>query len=229
VRFLNKGKDHDSGCEKQARLRPPSVSWQDRRRQEAYTFPKKQVIFVQGDLADAVFYIQTGKVKLTVVSKTGNEATIGILGDWDFFGEGSLAGQALRMGAATALTDCSVLRIDKKAMMKALHREHEFSDMFVAYLLARNIRYEEDLVDQLFNSSEKRLARILLVLAHFGKEGTPEPVVPKISQETLAEMVGTTRSRVSFFMNRFRKLGFLDYGGSGLQVHSSLLNVVLHD
>jgi CRP/FNR family cyclic AMP-dependent transcriptional regulator len=133
------------------------------------------------------------------------------------------------MGAATALTDCSVLRIDKKAMMKALHREHEFSDMFVAYLLARNIRYEEDLVDQLFNSSEKRLARILLVLAHFGKEGTPEPVVPKISQETLAEMVGTTRSRVSFFMNRFRKLGFLDYGGSGLQVHSSLLNVVLHD
>jgi CRP-like cAMP-binding protein len=133
------------------------------------------------------------------------------------------------MGAATALTDCSVLRIDKKAMLKALHREHEFSDMFVAYLLARNIRYEEDLVDQLFNSSEKRLARILLLLAHFGKEGTPEPVVPKISQETLAEMVGTTRSRVSFFMNRFRKLGFLDYGGSGLQVHSSLLNVVLHD
>jgi CRP/FNR family cyclic AMP-dependent transcriptional regulator len=192
-------------------------------------FPKKQVIFVQGDLADAVFYIQTGKVKLTVVSKTGNEATIGILGDGDFFGEGSLADQALRMGAATALTDCSVLRIDKKAMMKALHREHEFSDMFVAYLLARNIRYEEDLVDQLFNSSEKRLARILLLLAHFGKEGTPEPVVPKISQEILAEMVGTTRSRVSFFMNRFRKLGFLDYGGSGLQVHSSLLNVVLHD
>jgi CRP/FNR family transcriptional regulator, cyclic AMP receptor protein len=191
--------------------------------------PKKQVIFVQGDLADAVFYIQTGKVKLTVVSKTGNEATIGILGDGDFLGEGSLTGQALRMGAATALTDCSVLRIDKKAMLKALHREHEFSDMFVAYLLARNIRYEEDLVDQLFNSSEKRLARILLLLAHFGKEGTPEPVVPKISQETFAEMVGTTRSRVSFFMNRFRKLGFLDYGGSGLQVHSSLLNVVLHD
>ena len=136
-------------------------------------FPKKQVIFVQGDLADAVFYIQTGKVKLTVVSKTGNEATIGILGDGDFFGEGSLAGQALRMGAATAFTDCSVLRIDKKAMMKALHREHEFSDMFVACLLARNIRYEEDLVDQLFNSSEKRLARILLLLAHFGRRVHP--------------------------------------------------------
>ena len=193
-------------------------------------FPKKQIIFVQGDLADAVFYIQTGKVKLTVVSKTGKEATIGILGDGDFFGEGSLAGQALRMSAATALTDCAVLRIDKKAMMKALHREHEFSDMFVAYLLARNIRYEEDLVDQLFNSSEKRLARILLLLARFGKEGVPETVIPKVSQESLAEMIGTTRSRVSFFMNRFRKLGFIDYhAGDELQVHSSLLNVVLHD
>jgi CRP/FNR family cyclic AMP-dependent transcriptional regulator len=193
-------------------------------------FPKKQIIFVQGDLADAVFYIQTSKVKLTVVSKTGKEATIGILGDGDFFGEGSLAGQALRMGAATALTDCAVLRIDKKAMMKALHREHEFSDMFVAYLLARNIRYEEDLVDQLFNSSEKRLARILLLLARFGKEGVPETVIPKVSQESLAEMIGTTRSRVSFFMNRFRKLGFIDYhAGDALQVHSSLLNIVLHD
>jgi CRP/FNR family transcriptional regulator, cyclic AMP receptor protein len=193
-------------------------------------FPKKQIIFVQGDLADAVFYIQTGKVKLTVVSKTGKEATIGILGDGDFFGEGSLAGQALRMGAATALTDCAVLRIDKKAMMKALHREHEFSDMFVAYLLARNIRYEEDLVDQLFNSSEKRLARILLLLARFGKEGVPETVISKVSQESLAEMIGTTRSRVSFFMNRFRKLGFIDYhAGDALQVHSSLLNIVLHD
>src|SRR5580692_5628120 len=193
-------------------------------------FPKKQTIFVQGDLADSVFYIQTGKVKLTVVSKTGKEATIGILGDGDFFGEGSLAGQALRMGAATALTDCAVLQIDKKAMMKALHREHQFSDMFVAYLLARNIRYEEDLVDHLFNSSEKRLARILLLLAHFGKEGVPETVIPKISQEMLAEMIGTTRSRVSFFMNRFRELGFIDYdGGSGFQVHSSLLNIVLHD
>ena len=191
-------------------------------------FPKKQTIFTQGDAADAVFYVQTGKVKLTVVSKTGKEATVGILGEGDFFGEGSLAGQTLRMGSATAMTDCAVLRIDKKAMMEALHREHEISDMFVAYLLARNIRYEEDLVDHLFNSSEKRLARILLLLAHFGKEGKPENVVPKISQEVLAEMIGTTRSRVSFFMNRFRKLGFIHYNG-GLQVHSSLLSVVLHD
>jgi CRP/FNR family cyclic AMP-dependent transcriptional regulator len=191
-------------------------------------FRQKQGIFAQGDTADAVFYIQTGKVKLTVVSKSGKEATIGILGEGDFFGEGSLAGQPLRMGSTTAMTDCSILRIDKQAMMKALHREHNFSDLFVAYLLARNIRYEEDLVDQLFNSSEKRLARILLLLAHFGKEGTPQTVVPKISQEMLAEMVGTTRSRVSFFMNRFRKLGFIHYNG-GMQVHSSLLNVVLHD
>ena len=196
------------------------------------TFAKKQGIFAQGDKADAVFYIQKGKVNLTVVSKTGREATIGILTDGDFFGEGALAGQALRMGSAAAMTDCEILRIDKKAMITALHREHVFSDLFVAYLLARNIRYEEDLVDQLFNSSEKRLARVLLLLAHFGKEGVPEPVVPKISQETLAEMVGTTRSRVSFFMNRFRKLGFVDYSGGpegGLQVHSSLLGVILHD
>jgi CRP-like cAMP-binding protein len=194
------------------------------------SFPKKQTIFSQGDAVDAVFYIQEGKVRLTVVSKIGKEATLGILSEGDFFGEGGLAGQALRMGSATAMTDCELLRIDKKAMMLALHREHTFSDLFVAYLLARNIRYEEDLVDQLFNSSEKRLARILLLLAHFGKEGVPETVIPKISQETLAEMIGTTRSRVSFFMNRFRGLGFLDYdAGSGLQVHSSLLNVVLHD
>jgi CRP/FNR family transcriptional regulator, cyclic AMP receptor protein len=191
-------------------------------------FPKKQNIFTQGDAADAVFYVQTGKVKLTVVSKTGKEATIGILGEGDFFGEGSLAGQVLRMGSATAMTDCAVLRIEKRAMMDVLHRQHELSDLFVAYLLARNVRYEEDLVDQLFNSSEKRLARILLLLAHFGKEGAPEVVVPKISQEALAEMVGTTRSRVSFFMNRFRKMGFIHYNG-GLQVHSSLLSVVLHD
>jgi CRP/FNR family cyclic AMP-dependent transcriptional regulator len=192
-------------------------------------FAKKQTIFTQGDAADAVFYIQEGKVRLTVVSKTGKEATLGILSEGEFFGEGGLAGQASRMGSATAMTDCDLLRIDKKAMMLALHREHKFSDLFVAYLLARNIRYEEDLVDQLFNSSEKRLARLLLLLAHFGKEGVPETVIPKISQETLAEMIGTTRSRVSFFMNRFRELGFLDYGASGLQVHSSLLNVVLHD
>jgi len=192
-------------------------------------FPNKQAIFAQGDAADAVFYVQMGKVRLTVVSKTGKEATIGILGEGDFFGEGALAGQALRMGSAIAMADCAILRIDKKAMMEALHREHAFSDLFVAYLLARNIRYEEDLVDQLFNSSEKRLARVLLLLAHFGKEGVPDTVVPKISQETLAEMIGTTRSRVSFFMNRFRELGFVNYGENGLQVHSSLLNVVLHD
>jgi len=199
---------------------------------KSLTVAKKQGIFTQGDAADAVFYIQKGQVRLTVVSKIGKEATIGILDAGNFFGEGALAGQSVRMGSATAMSDCQLLRIDKKAMMSALHREHTFSDLFVAYLLARNIRYEEDLVDQLFNSSEKRLARVLLMLAHFGKEGVPETVVPKISQETLAEMVGTTRSRVSFFMNRFRKLGFIHYAGGeegGLQVHSSLLNVVLHD
>jgi CRP/FNR family cyclic AMP-dependent transcriptional regulator len=195
-------------------------------------FAKGQSIYAQGDQADAVFYVQKGKVRLTVVSKAGKEATIAILNEGSFFGEGSLAGQVLRMGSAAAMTECELLRVDKKAMISALHREHAFSDMFVAYLLARNIRYEEDLVDQLFNSSEKRLARVLLLLAHFGKEGVPEAVVPKMSQETLADMIGTTRSRVSFFMNRFRKLGFIDYDGGidgGLQVHSSLLNVVLHD
>jgi CRP/FNR family cyclic AMP-dependent transcriptional regulator len=189
---------------------------------------KRQSIFTQGDTADAVFYIQRGRVRLTVVSKTGREATIGILSEGSFFGEGALAGQLLRMGSAAAMTACELLRVEKKAMMNALHREHAFSDMFVAYLLARNIRYEEDLVDHLFNSSEKRLARILLLLAHFGKDGVPQTVIPKISQEILAEMIGTTRSRVSFFMNRFRKLGFIHYNG-GLQVHSSLLNVVIHD
>ena len=193
-------------------------------------FQKKQTIFVQGDSSDAIFYIQKGKISLTVVSQSGKEATIGVLNEGDFFGEACLTGQPLRTSSATAMTECSVMRIEKKFMIEVLHREQAFSDMFVAYLLTRNIRYEEALVDQLFNSSEKRLARMLLLLAQFGKEGTPETVIPKISQETLAEMVGTTRSRVSFFMNRFRKLGFIDYeGGTGLQVHSSLLNVVLHD
>jgi CRP-like cAMP-binding protein len=194
--------------------------------------PKKQTIFAQGDGADAVYYVQKGKVRLTVVSKVGKEATIGIVSERNFFGEGALAGQLLRMGSAAAMTDCEILRVEKNAMIEALRREPALSEMFVAYLLARNIRYEEDLVDQLFNSSEKRLARVLLLLAHFGKEGIPETVVPKISQETLAEMVGTTRSRVSFFMNRFRKLGFIHYAGGtdgALQVHSSLLNIVLHD
>src|SRR3984885_6362904 len=190
--------------------------------------PKKQTIFVQGDSSDAVFYIQTGKVRLTVVSKSGKEATIGILNEGDFFGEGCLIGQLLRLCSATAMTDCSVMRIEKKAMMEVLHREQTFSDMFVKYLLTRNIRYEEDLVDQLFNSSEKRLARVLLLLAHFGKEGKLEVTVPKISQQTLAEMVGTTRGRVNFFMNRFRKLGLIDYQrGNELLIHSSLLSIVL--
>jgi CRP/FNR family transcriptional regulator, cyclic AMP receptor protein len=192
-------------------------------------FLRKKTIFKQGETADAVFYIQDGKVTLSVVSKNGKEATLGVLNKGDFFGEGSLAGQQLRMGSANAMTDCEVLRIDSKAMMLALHREHAFSELFIAYLLARNIRYEEDLVDQLFNSSEKRLARLLLLLAHFGKESAPASVIPKMSQETLAEMVGTTRSRVSFFMNRFREMGFINYDGDGMQVHSSLLNVVLHD
>jgi CRP/FNR family cyclic AMP-dependent transcriptional regulator len=191
-------------------------------------FPMKKTIFAQGASSDAVFYIQKGKVKLTVVSKSGKEATIGILNEGDFFGEGCLAGQPLRRCSATAMSDCSVMAIDKKYMMEVLHREHAFSDMFVAYLLTRNLRYEEDLVDQLFNSSEKRLARILLLLAHFGKDGKPEVVIPKISQETLAEMVGTTRPRINFFMNKFRKLGFVRYDGE-LEIHSSLLNVVLHD
>jgi CRP/FNR family cyclic AMP-dependent transcriptional regulator len=193
------------------------------------TFSNKQTIFSRGDVADTILYIQQGKVRLTVVWQLGKEATLGILSEREFFGEGSLAGQPLRMGSATAMTDCELLQIDKGAMMLALHREHTFSDLFVAYMLGQNIRYEEDLVDHLFNSSEKRLARVLLLLAHLGKEGVPETVIPKFSQETLAEMVGTTRSHVSFFMNRFRKLGFVDYGESGLQVHSSLLNIVLHD
>jgi CRP/FNR family cyclic AMP-dependent transcriptional regulator len=192
------------------------------------TVRKKKAIFAQGDVADSIFYVQKGRVRLTVVSHTGKEATIGIVGERNFFGEGALAGQAVRMLSAAAMTECVLLRVEKQAMVDALHCEHAFSDMFVAYLLARNVRYEEDLVDQLFNSCEKRLARVLLMLAHFGKDGIPEPVVPKVSQEILAEMIGTTRARVNFFMNRFRKLGFIDYNG-GLQVHSSLLNVVLHD
>ena len=191
-------------------------------------FTKGQRVFDQGDVGDAVFYIQIGKVRLSFVSKGGKEATIGILTEGAFFGEGCLTGQPLRMCSATAMTECTVMRIEKKSMMEVIHRERAFSDMFVAYLLTRNIRYEEDLVDQLFNSSEKRLARVLLLLAQFGKDGKAEVAIPKISQETLAEMVGTTRSRVNFFMNRFRTLGFVCYNGE-LEVHSSLLNVVLHD
>jgi CRP-like cAMP-binding protein len=192
------------------------------------TVPRKQVIFSQGDKADAVFYVQKGRVRLTVVSKGGKEATIGIVNEGYFFGEGSLAGQLLRMCSATAMSECQLVEVDKKNMMKTLHREPAFSDLFVAYLLTRNIRYEEDLIDQLFNYSEKRLARVLLLLAHFGKEGTIEAVIPKISQETIAEMIGSSRSRVNFFMNRFKRLGFIRYNGT-LHVHSSLLSVVLHE
>jgi CRP/FNR family transcriptional regulator, cyclic AMP receptor protein len=188
----------------------------------------KQVVFAQGDPADAVFYIQAGKVKLTVLSTHGKQAVIAILEPGDFFGEGCLASQSLRMSTASAMLPSTVLRVAKETMVALLRREPEFAERFIAYLLSRNVRIEEDLVDQLFNSSEKRLARLLLLLANFGKEGRPEPVVPKISQETLAEMVGTTRSRISHFMNKFRKLGFVDYNG-GLEVHSSLLHVVLHD
>lgn len=193
-------------------------------------YPKKRAIFSQGDSSDAVFYVRKGKVRLSVLSRSGKEATIAILTEGDFFGEGCLIGQSVRLSTATTMTDCSMLRIDKKSMMEVLHREPAFSDMFMGYLLARNIRYEADLVDQLFNSSEKRLARILLLLAHFGKDGVHESLISNISQQTLAEMIGTTRSRVSFFMNRFRKLGLIDYhGGDDLKVHSSLLNIVLHD
>jgi CRP/FNR family cyclic AMP-dependent transcriptional regulator len=192
------------------------------------TSPKKQALYSQGDAADAVFYIQAGKVKLTVVSRQGKEAVIAILEQGSFFGESCLAGQTVRAATATALEDSSIVRIDKDAMFHVLHKEPTFAELFMSYLLAHSIRIQEDLVDQLFNSSEKRLARILLLLAHFGKEGKPEPVIAKVSQEMLAEMIGTTRSRVSFFMNKFRKLGFIYYNG-GLHVHSSLLNIVLHD
>lgn len=189
----------------------------------------KDAIFSQGERADAVFYIRDGRVKLCVLSKQGKEATIALLGPGDFVGEGCLASdQPLRLATATAITDCSILKITRKEMLRALHEEHALSDLFVAHMIDRHNRAQADLVDQLFNSSEKRLARALLILSRFGKEDKPETVVPQISQETLAEMIGTTRSRVNFFMNRFRKLGFIKYNG-GLQVNSSLLNVVLHD
>ena len=189
---------------------------------------RKRHIFSQGDPADAVFFLRRGKVKLAVTSKQGKEAIVAILDPGDFFGEGCLAGQPLRMATATAITDCTLVRIEKPAMSRMLHEQHHISELFVTHLLSRNIRYEEDLVDQLFNSSEKRLARILLLLSHFGKEGRAEIVVPRINQESLAQMVGTTRSRVSHFMNKFKKLGFIDYNG-GLTVNSGLLSIILHD
>lgn len=191
-------------------------------------YAKNYTVFSQGDPANAIFFVQKGKIKLSVISQHGKEAVAGILGVGDFFGEGCLAGQPLRIATATAMTACSVVRLEKAVMIRMLHEEPDFSEMFTSYLLSRNIRLEDDLIDQLFNSSEKRLARVLLQLANFGKEGKPEPVVPKISQETLAGIVGTTRSRVSFFMNKFRKLGLIEYNG-GLKVHSSLLNIILHD
>ena len=191
-------------------------------------FRKNEVLFAQGGVADSVFYILKGKVKVGVLSRKGKEAVVAILGNEEFCGEGCLAGQRRRMSTAVALTECEVMRLEKEIILRALHDDPAFSETFVAHLLARTIRVEEDLVDQLFNSSEKRLARALLLLANFGKEGKPEPVIAKVSQETLAEMIGTTRPRVSFFMNKFRKLGFISYNGR-IEVHSSLLNVVLHD
>jgi len=191
-------------------------------------FEEGQVVFAQGEPANALFYLQKGRVKLTVVSSAGKEAVIAVLGAGDFFGEGCLAGQPQRMGTATAFLESLITRLDKAVVVDLLHREPAFSELLLSYMLTRTIRIEEDLVDQLFNSSEKRLARALLLLANFGKDGKPETVIAKISQETLAEMIGTTRSRVSFFMNKFRRLGFIEYNGT-LQVHSSLLNVVLHD
>jgi len=192
-------------------------------------FRKKQLIFSQGDPADTVFYLLEGKIRLTVVSKQGKEAVIATLESGNFFGEGGLAGQRIRMATATAVTDGSLVRIEKEAIIRLLHNHPTFSELFITCLLSRNIRVEEDLVDQLFNSSEKRLARILLLLSRVGKESESEPVVPTISQETLAEMIGTTRARVSFFMNKFKQLGFIEYSPGELRVHSSLLNIVLHD
>jgi CRP/FNR family transcriptional regulator, cyclic AMP receptor protein len=192
------------------------------------TYRKEQIVFSQGDAADAVFYIQKGKVKVTVVSEQGKEAVVSILEADEFFGEGCLAGQTRRISTVATMTECVIMRLEQAAVVRVIHQEPAFAEMFIAHILGRSIRVEADLVDQLFNSSEKRLARLLLLLANFGKEGRPEPIIAKISQETLAEMIGTTRSRVSFFMNKFRKLGFIQYNG-GIEVHSSLLNAVLHD
>ena len=191
-------------------------------------YHKDQIVYRQGDPADSVFFIHSGKIKKTVISDQGKEAVVALLGTGDFFGEGCLTGQPLRLATVSAMTKCLIARISKADITRVIHEEPAFAELFIAHLLARNSRVEEDLVDQLFNSSEKRLARALLLLANFGKEGRPEPVIAKVSQETLAEMIGTTRSRVSFFMNKFRKMGLIDYNGH-LEIHSSLLNVVLHD
>jgi len=191
-------------------------------------YQDQQVIFAQGDPADGVFYIEAGKVKVTVLSKQGKEAVLALLGPGDFFGEGCMTAQIHRMSSAVAIEECTVARLEKAVVLRTLHEEPTFAELFIAYLLARNLRMEGDLVDQLFNSSEKRLARLLLILANFGKDGEPETVIPKMSQETLAEMVGTTRSRISFFMNKFRRLGLVDYNGH-MTVNRSLLNVILYD
>ncbi len=203
-------------------------SWKPWLRGAFSTHPKKQILFAQGDAANSVFYVKEGKVKVTVVSERGKEAVVAILGADEFLGEGCLIGQSKRLATATAMTECVTMRVGKPEIMQVIREEPKFSQMFIAHLLIRNARVEEDLVDQLFNSTEKRLARVLLLLANFGKEVRPEPVIAKINQETLAEMIGTTRSRVSHFMNKFRNLGFIDYNGH-LEVHSSLLGVILND
>ena len=215
------------------RRKQPAVNWETILAEiaggnTAVEYAPKRKIFWQGQLSDSVFYVSKGKVKLTVTSQQGKEAIVAVLGAGDFLGEGCLAGQSLRIATATTMSDCTLIRIERAVMTRMLHEQHDVSELFVTHLLSRNIRYEADLVDQLFNSSEKRLARILLLLAHFGKESRAEAVIPQINQEHLAQMVGTTRSRVSHFMTKFQKLGFIDYA-NGLTVHSGLLSVVLHD
>jgi CRP/FNR family cyclic AMP-dependent transcriptional regulator len=214
--------------------KPQPVDWEGLlngifRGKTVMEYAAERHIFRQGQPADCLFYIRRGKVKLSVISQQGKEAIVAILGAGEFFGEGGLAGQPLRMATAVAMMDCTIDKIERSLMARMLHERHDISELFVKHLLSRNIRYEADLVDQLFNSSEKRLARILLLLSHFGKESRAEPVIPRVNQDTLAQMVGTTRSRISHFMNRFREHGFIDYDDAGLTVHSGLLNVVLHD
>jgi CRP-like cAMP-binding protein len=216
------------GQQTQATIRPQTISVESEWGRVISEYRNGQIVYTQGEPADSVFYIQSGKVKATVISAQGKEAVVALPGTDDFFGEGCLTGQPLRLATVSAMTDCVIVRISKADITRVIHEEPAFAELFIAHLLTRNSRVEEDLVDQLFNSSEKRLARVLLLLANFGKEGRPEPVIAKISQETLAEMIGTTRSRVSHFMNKFRELGLIDYNGH-IEVHSSLLNVVLHE
>ncbi|HWR15441.1 MAG TPA: Crp/Fnr family transcriptional regulator [Terriglobales bacterium] len=223
------GSEFDGSPERTAVFNPHLFLAKLKNGKTSQAFQNGESVFSQGDPADAVFYIQSGKIKLTVVSKRGKEAVVAILPEGSFFGEGSLAGQPLRMSTASAVQKSTVVRVNKPVMLDTLHKEPKFAEQFLAYILSRNIRMEADLVDHLFNSSEKRLARLLLLMANFGQESKPIPLIAKMSQETLAEMVGTTRSRVSFFLNRFRDLGFIDYNGGGMHIHSSLVSVVLHD